>query len=311
MGITDLFSKRQKRLRGDVPDVYTYNIIPGTLRAQVVHIWQDYLGDDNDFYDDYKGTKRAYEYINDTLSREYGVFSLVEDTYDKNKKQQIVEFLLSEKDTERVLDAVELSFKVIFAFARRYDFKQSSTYEEDADKAILELNARFKEHGVGFQFVEGELIRIDSQLIHAEAVVPALRLLSTKGFEGAHQEFLKAYEHFRHHNYKEALNEALKSLESTMKSICTRKGWSYDAVATSKALIETCFKNGLIPIFWQSNMSGLRSLLEGGVPTGRNKLGGHGQGVSPVEVPEHIVAYVLHMTASTILFLAESERDMK
>ena len=33
MAIFDLFSKRQKALRGDVPDVYTYDDLPNSLRA--------------------------------------------------------------------------------------------------------------------------------------------------------------------------------------------------------------------------------------------------------------------------------------
>jgi len=44
MTVFDLFSKRQKRLRGEVPDVYTYDSLPRTLRNQIVHIWNDSLG---------------------------------------------------------------------------------------------------------------------------------------------------------------------------------------------------------------------------------------------------------------------------
>ncbi|PTN09871.1 hypothetical protein C8N47_103168 [Mangrovibacterium marinum] len=45
MAIIDLFSKRQKRLRGDVPDVYTYNNIPNDLRVRIVHIIRDAIGE--------------------------------------------------------------------------------------------------------------------------------------------------------------------------------------------------------------------------------------------------------------------------
>ena len=107
------------------------------------------------------------------------------------------------------------------------------------------------------------------------------------------------------------MNDALKSFESTMKSICDKRGWAYDPKDTSKKLIDICYKNGLIPTFWQQNMSALRSLLEGGVPTGRNKLSGHGQGATPTTVPEHIVSYVLHMAAAAIVFLVRSEENIK
>ena len=41
MKIYELFSKRQKRMRGEVPDVYQYETIPPELRVQIVHIWND------------------------------------------------------------------------------------------------------------------------------------------------------------------------------------------------------------------------------------------------------------------------------
>jgi hypothetical protein len=40
----EIFSKRQKRLRGEVPDVFSYEQIPGQLRVQVIHIWGDTIG---------------------------------------------------------------------------------------------------------------------------------------------------------------------------------------------------------------------------------------------------------------------------
>ena len=38
MAIFDLFSKRQRRARGEVPDVYVYDKLPQELRVQIVHI---------------------------------------------------------------------------------------------------------------------------------------------------------------------------------------------------------------------------------------------------------------------------------
>ena len=118
---------------------------------------------------------------------------------------------------------------------------------------------------------------------------------------------MKAHEHYRKGNHEEALSEALKAFESTLKSICTKRNWRHPTNATSSGLIDTCIKNDLIPSFWLSQMGGLRTLLESGVPTARNRLGGHGQGATVRNVPSHIVAYVLHMTAASIVFVAEAE----
>jgi hypothetical protein len=44
VSVFDIFSKRQKELRGELPDVYTYDQIPAQLRVQVVYIWGEALG---------------------------------------------------------------------------------------------------------------------------------------------------------------------------------------------------------------------------------------------------------------------------
>ncbi len=39
MAIVDLFHKKQKRLRGEYPDVYQYDELPIKLKVQIVHLW--------------------------------------------------------------------------------------------------------------------------------------------------------------------------------------------------------------------------------------------------------------------------------
>lgn len=244
--------------------------------------------------------------------QEYGLFRLQEDSSyrSRNYSSELFNFFLKADGVEEALDVVELTFRVIDRITRRRDYLHRHDANERADQAIEELNNRFKEHSIGFQFVEGEIVRVDSELIHSEAVKPALRLLNSKDYEGAQQEFLSAHEHYRHGNYKESLNDCLKSFESAMKAICDKRGWSYPPNATAKSLIQICFDNNLIPSFWQQQFSSLRSMLEGGIPTGRNKLSGHGQGAVPTEVPDYLVAYMLHMTASTLVFLTTAEKEL-
>ncbi len=310
MGVFDLFSKRQRKLRGEVPDVYIYDEISQPLRVQIVHIWQDTIGDSSNYLNRNFETFEVYKSIVEVLCREYGVFKLADSKKyrDRDYLSELVSFFLQEHDTEKALDTIELSFRFIDRFTRNHGFLHRSRASEIADEAIDELNTRFQEHAVGFQFIDGEIIRIDSQLIHAEVVKPALALLHNNGFAGAQAEFLKAHEHYRHGNAKEALTESLKALESVMKAICDKRKWQYQTNATCNTLIQICIDNKLIPEFWTQHFSALRSTLESGVPPARNKLGSHGQGSSIVDVPQHLVAYVLHMTAACIVFLVESER---
>lgn len=312
MSTSNLFSKRQKTLRGEVPDVYSYDTIPQALKVQIVHIWNDTLGDENEYFSSSYGSRRAYQFVVNTLCREYGVFTLKSsnDYGDRNYRLELANFLLQQDDHEKILDAVELSFSLIDKFTRDWNFLRRDNASKLADSAIQELNARFLEHGIGYCFEEGEVFRVDSELLHAEAVKPAIALLRASEYAGAQAEFLKAHEHYRHGRAKEALAECLKSLESVMKSICTKRKWTHDQNATSKVLIKVLFDKGLVPQFWSQHFSALRSTLESGVPTARNRLGGHGQGTAVVLVPPHLVAYVLHQTASAIVFLAESEKAM-
>lgn len=301
-------------MRGDIPDVYNYDSLPDSLKVQIVHIWSGSLGGKKQYYDYTYGreVKSAYQFIVDTLCREYGLFQLP--TAEKHRERmyfnELANYLLQETDVEKQLDIVELSFKVIEHFTREYHYLGRNDAAKIANNAISVLNNRFKEHGVGFQLVDEEIVRVDSELLHVEAVKPALRLLNEKSYQGAQQEFLSAYEHYRHGKNKESLNDCLKAFESTMKAICDKHKWFYQPNATARVLIQVCFDNDLVPSFWQKQFSSLRSMLESSVPTGTNKLSGHGQGSIPKIVPDYLVTYMLHMTASTLVFLTTAEKNI-
>ncbi len=307
MATFDLFSKRQRVMKGEVPDVYVYDNIPQPLRVQVVHIVNDAFGLEN-----YSSKGRKFlQLIHDILCREYGLFILVEEAkYREKKPEDVLDFLLNAKSVDEAIDAIELCFRVINRFFRDENFRIHSNPKIAPDDAIAELNRRFREHAVGFQFESNEIIRVDSQFLHQEAVKPALGLLSQKEFAGANQEFLSAHEHYRHGRHEECLNECLKAFESTLKTICDLHGWAVAPNATAKPLLDCVYANGLIPSFMQTQFASLRSMLESSVPTIRNRLGGHGQGVQPRSVPSHFVSIQLHLTASCIVFLIECHKQI-
>ena len=301
MAIFDLFSKRQKRNRGEVPEVYVYDDVPQPLRVQLVQILHDGIGSDlpyNSFARD------LYSQIHKTLCREYGVFSLSEGQRTTDWAS-IANYVLTTTQIEHIVDICELCLQYVDRFIRERNW-QALGCSASPDATIHEVNARFRENGVGFEFVSGEMIRIDSQLIHNEIIKPALKLLADHRFTGANDEFLKAHEHYRHGRHKECLAECLKAFESTMKTICVLKGWPIQPTDTAKPLIDTCITNGLFPTFMQSHIGNLRSILESGLPTVRNKLSGHGQGQTVTTVSESTARFALHCTAANILLFAES-----
>ena len=200
MAIFELFSKRQKKNRGEMPDVYVYEEIPQSLRVQIIHIIRDTIGEDN--YQNAAGS--AYEFIHKALCKEYGLFTLKQ--HARNDEEATLDYFLNSEDYERCLDIIEITFRIINNYVDKnyYNYKQSTTSSQEPEDAINELNSRFKESGIGYQFESGELIRVDSKYIHSEAVKPVLNVLgSVKAYRGANDEFLSAHEHYRHKRYKE------------------------------------------------------------------------------------------------------------
>jgi hypothetical protein len=304
MVVIDLFSKRQKRQRGDVPDVYTYDTVPQPLRVQLLQIIQDGIGDNSP----YGGAAvELYDLVHKCLCREYGRFVLHQ--HGSTSWERIANFVLQSVDVEQIFDVVEICLRLIDGEVRHNRVNKYFSASSTPDDAISEINERFRENGIGYEFASGEIIRVDSQLIHSEVVKPVLSFLAGRNFKGANDEFLKAHEHYRHGRYKECLTECLKAFESAMKSICAQKKWAFAANDTAKTLIDTCTTNGLFPNFMQSHIGNLRAILESGAPTLRNKLGAHGQGETVTTVTEATARFMLHTTATNILFFIESSQQ--
>jgi hypothetical protein len=312
MGVLDIYHKR-KRLKeqGGLPDVYVYDDLPDELRAQVIHILRTSLGIYRHYSEEWEFPNSNWIWIHDRFCRELGVLTL-EPPRD-NAYEKCCKFILEESEVDEVLSLIELSFRFIDEIwrSRFRMYKSDAGATQEPDDAIDELNARFKEHGVGYQYVGGEIIKVDSQYIHTEVVRPALSLLQQAGFEGASEEFLKAHEHYRKGRNKEAISEASKAFESTMKSICASMGWAVPENATAKPLLDVCFSNGLISQSLSSHFNSLRTTLESGLPTVSNRSARHGQGQRAVRVPDNIAAYVLHLTATNVVFLVESYMKLK
>ena len=306
MPVIELYSKRRKRELGLEPDVYTYDNFNANLRAQICYVIDDVLGIQNR-----NELERNYGSICEILRREYGVYKLVAGLHVRASViDELGQFISLEQDIDRVLDAIELCFVIAESYrdksyTYRYPQEDTGAY---IDECVSELNTRFKEHGKGYEVSDGRVLRIDSELLHTEAVKPAISFLNQPEYAGPRDEFFGAYEHYRHGNLKEALNDALKAFESTIKVVLELRGWEYDKTSPAKKLLGVLLANNFLPSYHQNHLNALSTLLESSVPTIRNKEGGHGQGSEVSEVEPEIAAYVLHTTASAIVMLCSLEK---
>lgn len=310
MAIHDIYSKRQMRLRGEFSDVYQYDEIPEKLRNQVCQIYNSFFNYHN------PQMNRICDDVHDILCAEYGVDYLnhdhlfIESYSGRSKKAQVlISFAKRYAVTDCFLDVLELLIEFM------YEVQQvASLVRIDLENSIEEINTRFRENAVGYQLDPDSLkiIRVDSQFLHSEAVKPTLSLLNTDpAYAGVLNEFMLAHEHYRHGNHKDAILNCGKSFESMLKAIHEKSGWAYDKHKdTANKLILSCVEKGLFPSFQQDQLMQVGKILECGVPTIRNKTAGHGQGHEVTEVPEHLVSYMIHLTATNLLFLAKSDESL-
>ena len=171
-------------------DIYRYNYLPKPLKVHIFRLMQE-------FSDLRLGSKNINRYVVDVMCNEYGAFSLEElDIYsvDESKEapntlvlyrqtdlgyrdphEELKSFFLRHKRIKHDLNAIKLAFdfmhKCLHAHQARYIAPGRISL------AIEELNARFKQHGIGYEFNNNNFLRVDSQFVHSEIVKPALILL--------------------------------------------------------------------------------------------------------------------------------------
>ena len=327
---TELYFKRNK-MQENISDIYQYDKFPKAFRVQVFHILTDVFYSPEDL--EVKNLRGGVRVITDSkdptlflrnineemskickkFSREKGRLSIKSATNQVktlNGYQAILEFIVSEQDTDDFLTILEMVFNVIENKASEFSFGKREDAYDIAQEAIDELNRRFYEHNVGYQYQNGQIVKVDSELIHTEAVKPALHLLSNPEYKGAEKEFLKAHEYYRNNDYSAAMMECLKAYESTLKIILEKNDKEYSPNATADELTGKVMQLELMPEFWKQHFKSLKNTLTAGVPTARNKLAGHGAGNESREIPEYLISYVLHMTASAIVFLVKAEESL-
>lgn len=299
MSIFNIFSRRKKIQEEGLPDVYQYDEIPRKLKVQIVHILMDTIGSG-----EHRGLPDYHIYysVAKIFAKEHGFASLDSNGLaNKHHYVPILDFFLCDIPTDLALDVIELTFLQIDKIVRKQPhFYQGS---QKPDDAIKELNARFREHGVGYQYESGSIVRIDSQFTHAKVVRPVLRLISTPLYQNASDEFLRAHEYYRNGDYEKCLIDCSNAVESTLKIICKKRKWEFDSSKdTTAKLIKICTEKGLIPTYLQNPLSGNATL--------RNRLGAHGSGTTPISASSHIASYAIHLAATNILLLVEAEQKL-
>jgi len=154
----DLFSKFQNR--GKKPKILTYDL-PSGLRTQIIHLWRKGFGKDDRCS---PGPQMAYEKIHQFLCEEHKEPQLPQvSRHSLTYGEIIAEYFYHQNDTDKALDVVQVVFSTMEAMLHRtrnawgHDMFSSQYSVPDI---IEELNQRFEENNVGYQYIQGSIRKI-------------------------------------------------------------------------------------------------------------------------------------------------------
>lgn len=300
MAIFELYHQRKhKAARAGEPEVYVYDQLPAGVRTQIAQIARDAIGRYST-YENGPHNNFTWQQIRKILCRELGRDNLF---LAHTPDEEVLQFFSSCGVVDVCLSVTEL---ICYAIETMMPGRAGTGATQKPEAALDEINYRLRQAGVGYQYESGQIIRVDSQLLHQEVVKPALSLLADKRFAGAQEEYLTAHKHYRDGNHKDAVNWANKAFESAMKAACDIRGWPYDKNARASDLAKVLQANGLWPDYLDGSFEQLIATLKSGLPEVRNKAGAHGQGAQPKATPAYVAAYALHLAAAKIVLIGEA-----
>ena len=174
--------------------------------------------------------------------------------------------------TKQMVDFLEALFRSEW---HRGNHKGKSSYEE--------LNIIFREEGIAWQISPPHMTYpatmnpYPNSEILDNVVNPVLAILTKPEWVAVDAEVRGAIKDFKKGDYKNTIAGGRRALESTLKTICNRKGWSYNPKGGLAKLLTVVIDKGLFP----DPVAGTSNCYHGAMlnTTGTigNNVGAHGQ----------------------------------
>jgi len=292
--ISNLYSDRNKAR--NVDEVIIFDELPRKLRVQFNFILKDIL------YDYEYNYKRVHE----MLCRKYGELSLSSKYSLGNFDKRALEEALTKDDYDfnLIFDMMELAIKY-----RINQIRNDGFYDEEVEfinRVQKSINTCFKESSMGYEMVNCQIIRKDSEVTFTEIIEPTITLTYNELFENVNIDFVNAIKEYQTGDNKDCIVKLLRAFESTLKIICDEKGWTYNETDRCSKLINICFDNDLVPQEMKSEFTSLNSLLQSGILPVRNNFAGHGEGGEERVVEDYLARFAINVTGSCILFVIEA-----
>ena len=311
--VHDVFSRRRRQIADR-----EFKPVGHTTRNRVVLLFRDIATGEWGGYDPNAGmiwgevhNLLEHRLGRSTLSRKMQAHGPLDD---RTVPNDLTAFL-AECSSEEFLDFLELSFKVDHPPQEN----GSSGQVIEALNEILRVDGlpyrltdyvRVEEEPTANPFTDvvfpgGKVIRtvawpkvviVDEEVVHEEAVAPALAALTAPHFAVPNMEFRDALEHYRRGRHSDCLTSCGSCLESVLKVICDRRRWPYNSKDTLSQLLDLAIPRlGLEPVFKEKFKL---------IGTIRNTLSSsHGGGKTRRTPERYFAQYMITATASIMVLL--------
>lgn len=144
-----------------------------------------------------------------------------------------------------------------------------------------------------------KVVRSDEEVTFAEAITPALSVLSGPDYDAANLEFRDALDDYRKGDYGDCLVKCGSAFESVLKVLCAQNRWTFNAGATAAPLLKTVLSHSRLDGFFEQPL-----IL---IATMRNHMSSaHGGGAAVRSVERHVAQYAITSTAAAIVLLAQA-----
>ena len=186
--------------------------------------------------------------------------------------------------------------------------------KEIPDK-VIEFNKKYGSLKEDEKLVS--FIRKTDRYSFGEIVSPIISLTKNMAFTTANDEFLHGLDLYKEGNYKDCVTAMTSSLESTIKIICDKKGYTKkkNKPITGREqlveLVDILFLNGFFDFFTEFQKESMKTIFESGVGFLRNSATAHGNGLVPKKILEHTAKYTINLTSTLILYLINIYEDTK
>lgn len=132
------------------------------MRVQIIQIWEKGFGPDERFH---PGPYRAYKEIHCILCEEHKFYPQLPQVSRRSLtlRELIAEYFLYTDDTAKALDVVQVVFNVMQRMLHRISDGSGDVFyksRHQSSELIDELNRRFRENNVGYQYVQGRIEKI-------------------------------------------------------------------------------------------------------------------------------------------------------